>query len=67
MLLSLIASSAFLILHSRGIRDSLFEAVKTTRLTSTRQAAKAAISPDGRYIAHTQFKSGQEALYVRRV
>jgi Tol biopolymer transport system component len=68
ILLALIASSAYLILHSRGTHHhSPFEAVKTTRLTSTGEAAKAAISPDGRYIAHTRFKSGHEALWVRRV
>jgi serine/threonine protein kinase/Tol biopolymer transport system component len=45
---------------------SPFEVIKTTRLTSTGQAAKAAISPDGRYIAHTLLVSGRESLRVRR-
>jgi eukaryotic-like serine/threonine-protein kinase len=43
-----------------------FESVKTIRLTSNGKAAKAAISPDGRYIAHTMLTGGQESLLVRQ-
>ncbi len=43
-----------------------FESVKTLRLTSTGKVSKAAISPDGRYIAHTVVVAGQESLRVRQ-
>src|SRR5262249_23280996 len=44
-----------------------FEITSTTRLTSDGQSSKAAISPDGRYIAHTSITSGEESLLVRRM
>lgn len=44
-----------------------FETTRSTRLTSTGRSNKAVISPDGRYIAHTQLAAGQEALLVRRM
>jgi Tol biopolymer transport system component len=40
--------------------------VKTVRLTSTGKVSKAAISPDGRYVAHTLLWAGQESLRVRQ-
>jgi Tol biopolymer transport system component/DNA-binding winged helix-turn-helix (wHTH) protein len=57
------ASIAVNLLRNRPVP---FESVKTTRLTSAGQSAKAAISPDGAYIAHTLLVSGQESLRVRR-
>jgi Tol biopolymer transport system component len=50
----------------RQTRALPFEMTSTTRLTSAGQSLKAAISPDGRYIAHTLVNSGQESLLVRR-
>ena len=48
---------------SRGLP---FESVKVIRLTSNGKAAKAAISPDSRYIAHTMLTGGLESLLVRQ-
>jgi len=42
-----------------------FALIRTTRLTSEGQSIKAAISPDGRFIAHTVSISGQESMRVR--
>jgi Tol biopolymer transport system component/DNA-binding winged helix-turn-helix (wHTH) protein len=43
-----------------------FESVQTFRLTSTGKVVKAAISPDGRYIAYTMGIAGQGSLRVRQ-
>jgi serine/threonine protein kinase len=65
LVLVLVAAGAMSLLWkpSRGLP---FESVKTMRLTSDGKAAKAAISPDGRYIAHTILAGGQESLLVRQ-
>lgn len=47
-------------------RPSPFQIIRTSRLTSAGRSVKAAISPDGRYIAHTSRTSGQDSLLVRR-
>ena len=75
--LSLRIASAFLALLAAGAivvfavvltrsHASPFQTVKTVRLTSGGQSGKAAISPDGSYIAHTVISSGQESLRLRR-
>lgn len=46
--------------------NGLFTELKTTQLTSAGHSFKAAISPEGRYIAHTVLGSGQESLRVRQ-
>src|SRR6185437_9009670 len=51
VLLALIGVVTFIIVSRRN-REVPFETITTTRLTSTGQSVKAAISPDGRYIAH---------------
>jgi hypothetical protein len=43
-----------------------FEVIRTTTLTGAGRSGKAAISPDGRYIAHTVVTSGQQSLWVLR-
>lgn len=43
-----------------------FQSLKTYRVTSTGKAFKAAISPDGRYIAHSVRIAGEESLRVRQ-
>ena len=65
-LLATLAAAAFLSVNLRRTRAFPFEKTTTTKLTSDGQAFKAAISPDGRYIAHTLIRSGQESLRVRR-
>ena len=47
-------------------RHAPFESVKTYRVTSTGKVFKAAISPDGRYIAHSLRIAGEESLRVRQ-
>src|SRR5262249_35026249 len=37
------------------------------RLTTTGKAAKAAISPDGRYVAYVLSDNGKESLWIRQV
>jgi Tol biopolymer transport system component/DNA-binding winged helix-turn-helix (wHTH) protein len=65
-LLATVAAAALLVVSFRQTRALPFEMTSTTRLTSAGQSLKAAISPDGRYIAHTLVNSGQESLLVRR-
>ncbi|MBZ5627173.1 MAG: hypothetical protein LAQ69_52145, partial [Acidobacteriia bacterium] len=65
-LLASVAPIAFFIVSSRRSPHLPFETVRTTKLTSDGQSFKAAISPDGRYIAHTLLSAGQESLRVRR-
>jgi DNA-binding winged helix-turn-helix (wHTH) protein len=43
-----------------------FQRTKTARMTSSGQAVKAVISPDGRYIAYTTLVSGNQSLVVKR-
>ena len=44
-----------------------FETVKLTRLTTTGSAGMAAMSSDGRYVAHVQIKDGKQGLWLRQV
>jgi Tol biopolymer transport system component len=65
--LLLLAGGSFAWLYIRGQnRLSPFEVTQTRRITSTGRVQKAAISPDGRYIAYTEVASGQQSLLVRR-
>jgi serine/threonine protein kinase/Tol biopolymer transport system component len=65
-LLAIVAAVALLTVSLRRTHGSPFEITRTTRLTSDGQSFKAAISPDGRYLAHTVINAGQESLQVRR-
>src|SRR5437016_8863143 len=65
-LLATLAAAALLSVSLRRTRALPFEMTTTTRLTSDGKSFKAVISPDGRYIAHTSIRSGQESLRVRR-
>lgn len=40
---------------------------RTTQLTNTGQVLRAAVSPDGKYVAYIQSARGQESLWVRQV
>ncbi len=40
--------------------------MKITRLTSTGRAGRAAISPDGRYVAHVVNQAGRQSLWLRQ-
>ncbi len=40
---------------------------RTTQLTNTGHVLRAAVSPDGKYVAYLQSERGQESLWVRQV
>ncbi|HMJ22207.1 MAG TPA: protein kinase [Terriglobales bacterium] len=61
-----VAALALLSINLSRTNRVPFATTKTTRLTGDGQTFKAAISPDGRYIAHTSLVAGQESLRVRR-
>ena len=42
-------------------------AARTTQLTNTGQVLRAAVSPDGKYVAYIQSARGQESLWLRQV
>jgi len=44
-----------------------FESVKLTRFTTTGNALRAAISPDGKYLAHVVDSGGQKSIWLRQV
>jgi Tol biopolymer transport system component len=44
-----------------------FASAKLQRLTTTGKASDAAISPDGKYVAHVKSEAGQESLWLRQV
>ncbi len=43
------------------------QALKITRLTNTGKVTRAAISPDGKYVAYAQDEGGQQSLWVTQV
>jgi eukaryotic-like serine/threonine-protein kinase len=45
----------------------LFESVKLTKFTTTGKAVKAAISPDGKYVAYVLNDSGQQSVWLRQL
>jgi Tol biopolymer transport system component/DNA-binding winged helix-turn-helix (wHTH) protein len=44
-----------------------FQKMKITRLTTTGKATVAAISPDGKYVAHAMRGAGQQSLWLRHI
>ena len=44
-----------------------FQAMKITKLTSTGKATDAAVSPDGKYVAHIMDEDGQQSLWMRHI
>ncbi|HEY0379464.1 MAG TPA: DPP IV N-terminal domain-containing protein [Pyrinomonadaceae bacterium] len=44
-----------------------FEKVRLTSFTTTGKAVKAAVSPDGKYLAYVVSESGQRSLWLRQV
>ncbi len=44
-----------------------FRSVKLQRLTTSGKASDAAISPDGKYVAHVKSDAGQQSLWLRQV
>ena len=44
-----------------------FDTINLTRLTTTGTAGLAAMSLDGRYVAHVSFKDGKQSLWLRQI
>src|SRR3989475_8816849 len=44
-----------------------FQSAKFTRLTTSGKASDAAISPDGKWVAHVKSDAGQQSLWLRQV
>jgi Tol biopolymer transport system component/DNA-binding winged helix-turn-helix (wHTH) protein len=66
VLLGIVAVAFLIGIRNQTGPESPFQVVRTVRLTSTGKESKAAISPDGRYIAHSVFEAGKESLRVRQ-
>ena len=63
-----IALLSWAILRHRTAADrTTFEAMKIERLVDTSNAEQAAISPDGRYVAHVDATSKGSAIFVRQM
>jgi len=53
---------------SRGAQTArTSEDLKIQRLTGNGKVAQAAISPDGKFLAHVQIEAGQESLWVKQI
>ena len=65
----LVAGAAFGLYTWTGQRQrgGASQPLKITRLTSTGKATRAAISPDGKYVAYAQDEGGQQSLWVTQV
>jgi len=65
--LAILAIGAYKYLGSKPKAAPLsFEKAKLTRLTTTGKATDAAISPDGKYVAHVQDDGSRQSLWVRQ-
>lgn len=78
--LPLIAGAALLVMAAAGValwRDTSegpaaagvrpFDAIRLSRLTTTGTAGMAAMSLDGRYVAHVSIREGQQSLWLRQI
>ncbi|HXG63613.1 MAG TPA: protein kinase [Blastocatellia bacterium] len=52
---------------STKLTGPAFQNTRITKLTSTGKSGNAAISPDGKYVAHVVNDAGQSSLWVRQV
>lgn len=53
--------------RSNGKPAALFREMKVTRLTTTRNATDAAISPDGKYVVYVVDEARQRSLWLRQI
>ena len=71
VLVVVVAAVAFAFMLYKFFRqdrsEAPFEKVRLARLTTTGKAVRAAISPDGKYIAHVVNDAGQQSLWIRQV
>ena len=69
-LLLAVAAAVGLFLFTRtngAASDFAASPTRTTQLTNTGQVLRAAVSPDGKYVAYIQSERGQESLWLRQV
>ena len=66
VLIALLLISVLVLVHFWRTRVP-FEKIHLSRFTTTGKAEKAAISPDGKYLAHVLNDSGQHSVWVRQV
>lgn len=52
---------------SRSKAPAAFQALKVTRFTATGKAVHAAISPDGKYVAHVADEAGLQSIWIGQV
>lgn len=66
-----VAAGLFRVTQRKNEAASDFAALsplmRTTQLTNTGQVLRAAVSPDGKYVAYIQSERGQESLWLRQV
>lgn len=70
LLLLAVAVAVGLLLFTRsdgGVADFAAAPTRTTQLTNTGRVLRAAVSPDGKYVAYIQSERGQESLWLRQV
>lgn len=71
LLLAVAVAAGFFLFKRRDEAPSDFAALsplmRTTQLTNTGQVLRAAVSPDGKYVAYIQNTRGLESLWVRQV
>src|SRR5262249_48297715 len=69
LVLAVVAIGILLYKFSTGAKKSVgsLPALKLQRLTTSGKASDAAISPDGKYVAHVKSDAGQQSLWLRQV
>ena len=70
LLLLAVAAAAGLFRYTRrdgAASDFAAPHTRTTQLTNTGRVLRAAVSPDGKYVAYIQSERGQESLWLRQV
>jgi Tol biopolymer transport system component/predicted Ser/Thr protein kinase len=67
---ALAGAAAFWLTRDAAPAESVsrpFDSINLTRLTTTGRAGLAAMSRDGRYVAHVTFGEGQQSLWLRQI
>lgn len=69
LLLGVLAVAAYWFFSSRSRSKSIawFQAPQISQMTSAETTIHAAISPDGKYVAHVESSIGQQGLWIRQV
>ena len=67
LFVALVVVVAFSIFKFFGTKATAFSKIKLTRFTTTGRATRAAISPDGKYLAYVVDDAGQKSVWLRQV